>query len=55
MNVSKVASCSIIPDLETLHIIFLIKSFTVPYVCEEERQLEGEEGDQNGTVKSSGV
>lgn len=32
---SKVASCSIIPDLETLHIIFLIKSLTIPYVHNE--------------------
>lgn len=42
-SVSKVASCSIIPGLETLHIIFLIKSLTIPYVCNEGRPLEGEE------------
>ena len=40
LNVSEVASCSIIPGLETLHIIFLIKSLTIPYVRREGRQIE---------------
>lgn len=51
MNVSEVASCSIIPGLETLHITFLIKSLTIPYACEEGRQIEGEEDVQYVSVK----
>lgn len=43
MNVSKVASCSITRGLETLHIILLIKSPTIPYVRREGRQITGEE------------
>lgn len=44
LNVSKVTSCSFIPSLETLHIIFLIKSLTIPYVCNEGRRSEREDG-----------
>lgn len=43
LNVSEVASCSIIPGLETLHINFLIKSLTIPDVYKKGRQIEGRE------------